>query len=570
MKRTIVSILLILMMAVTMVGCASQEDKEFAEKISVVEGYIEDGKLDMAEMMLKDLIDSRSELTKAHVMLVELLMGQDRNREAKEFIDNSLMGLSEDDIKGDIVAKQLKEIGDGIVIPSVPVTVEIQQIDNSDFPNVKLYAIFKDADGNLVDITNIGDLEVFESISNMKSQAVIDDVKKVLDSDKVSINLVLDSSGSMDENNKMNQAKEAAYQLIDQIDFAKGDQVQLMSFDDQVVTWTGFDDSYSDIRNAVAYINTGGRTALYDALYSSIWETYSQSGAKCVIAFTDGIENASSYSMHDVIELSKDTGIPVYIIGIGNDCDENTLSNIAANCSGAYFKADVGNLTVTLSNIYSSIYREKQALHQISFVSSSEDLTDIERNILLKMNDNSTYVGEGKRLYIPKPVMMNDFSNAYANKAYMVPSSDQREISNSDLNGLSLAELRIARNEIFARHGRKFNDAMLNKWFYSKNWYLRIRRKYEPKEFSKLSPSPLSSIEINNVNKILEVENSLINQGIIFPNIERRRLTPYDLMLKKNVLKSVLNNTTPDPNNKILTDNLEMIEEIYNKADIKY
>jgi len=80
-----------------------------------------------------------------------------------------------------------------------------------------------------------------------------------------------------------------------------------------------------------------------------------------------------------------------------------------------------------------------------------------------------------------------------------------RLITDSELDGLSRHELRIARNEIFARHGRMFSDPVLADWFNSKQWYQAIVHKYQPDVFDSM-PSPLSRIENDNIRKIRERE----------------------------------------------------------------
>ncbi len=63
-------------------------------------------------------------------------------------------------------------------------------------------------------------------------------------------------------------------------------------------------------------------------------------------------------------------------------------------------------------------------------------------------------------------------SEAYAvDDDYVFPDSDSRYISRSELVSLTDDELRIARNEIYARHGRRFNDPTLQAYFDSKSWY---------------------------------------------------------------------------------------------------
>lgn len=56
-------------------------------------------------------------------------------------------------------------------------------------------------------------------------------------------------------------------------------------------------------------------------------------------------------------------------------------------------------------------------------------------------------------------------------KDYIIPDSDSRYITDEDLTGLSDYEILLARNEIYARHGRIFVNEDLNSYFRSKSWY---------------------------------------------------------------------------------------------------
>lgn len=55
--------------------------------------------------------------------------------------------------------------------------------------------------------------------------------------------------------------------------------------------------------------------------------------------------------------------------------------------------------------------------------------------------------------------------------AYICPGSDSRYLTEADLAGLSDWQLLLARNEIYARHGRKFDDPNIRAYFESKSWY---------------------------------------------------------------------------------------------------
>ncbi|MCC8028237.1 MAG: BspA family leucine-rich repeat surface protein, partial [Lachnospiraceae bacterium] len=54
---------------------------------------------------------------------------------------------------------------------------------------------------------------------------------------------------------------------------------------------------------------------------------------------------------------------------------------------------------------------------------------------------------------------------------YILPTSSAVYLTEADLEGLTQDELRYARNEIYARHGRKFDDAELQAYFDAKSWY---------------------------------------------------------------------------------------------------
>ena len=54
---------------------------------------------------------------------------------------------------------------------------------------------------------------------------------------------------------------------------------------------------------------------------------------------------------------------------------------------------------------------------------------------------------------------------------YILPTSSSQYLTETDLEGLSSYELRLARNEIYARHGRTFQDSELQAYFDSQPWY---------------------------------------------------------------------------------------------------
>ncbi len=89
------------------------------------------------------------------------------------------------------------------------------------------------------------------------------------------------------------------------------------------------------------------------------------------------------------------------------------------------------------------------------------------------------------------------------NKDFIFADSDRVILTSSKIETLTAEELRIARNEIYARHNRKFKDADLQDYFDSKSWYHGL---YEPERFN---DNCLNTIEQKNIKLIKEVEDRL-------------------------------------------------------------
>lgn len=94
----------------------------------------------------------------------------------------------------------------------------------------------------------------------------------------------------------------------------------------------------------------------------------------------------------------------------------------------------------------------------------------------------------------------DNYSDSSEESEYVLPDSAKRKLKKSDLKGLSKEELRIARNEIYARHGRMFDDKKLQKYFDSQSWY---EGTVPASEFSE---DVLSSVEKKNVAFIRQFE----------------------------------------------------------------
>lgn len=85
---------------------------------------------------------------------------------------------------------------------------------------------------------------------------------------------------------------------------------------------------------------------------------------------------------------------------------------------------------------------------------------------------------------------------------YILPFSNERLATNADLATLSKDQLRLARNEIFARHGRIYETKDLNDYFSSQGWYTPTT------PADQWNDSVFSDIESMNVQQIASYEKS--------------------------------------------------------------
>lgn len=86
------------------------------------------------------------------------------------------------------------------------------------------------------------------------------------------------------------------------------------------------------------------------------------------------------------------------------------------------------------------------------------------------LEDSCEFSGESAE-YDPNANVDYSASEVQTSDDYILPNSDSEYISDRDLDGLTADECRLALNEIYARHGRKFNDPDYRAYFNSKSWY---------------------------------------------------------------------------------------------------
>ena len=91
---------------------------------------------------------------------------------------------------------------------------------------------------------------------------------------------------------------------------------------------------------------------------------------------------------------------------------------------------------------------------------------------------------------------------AFAENITLLPDATTKQYTQEDIQNMDLQTMCIARNEIYAKHGRKFVSQELQTWFNNQEWY---QGTIEPKDFPE---NTLNDIEQANVTMMWEYEKS--------------------------------------------------------------
>jgi len=290
--------------------------------------------------------------------------------------------------------------------------VRITQVDKSQFPNVTVYVSATDANGDpvglnpeTIQIHENG--ELMEPVNFQGGGAVVGG-----EAIPVTTMLVIDISGSMDKNDKISAAKEAAKAYINGM--RAGDQAGLITYDTQVYTVQPVTSDTAALIVAIDGLQTGSDTAMYNALIEAENALESVSGRKAIIVLTDGMDNQSSSTVDDVIGSISESGLSISAIGFGDTAatgqeglDEAGLMALAEGAGGQYaFATDAQ----TLSTLYQQYGQSLQSEYAITYVSPSTLRDGVNRSLTVSLSEIGVSM-EGE--YNPGGVLPEVSSNSW-------------------------------------------------------------------------------------------------------------------------------------------------------------
>jgi Ca-activated chloride channel homolog len=260
---------------------------------------------------------------------------------------------------------------------------------------VVLHASVSDRRGNLVPTVDPTAFHVFEN-------GVPQQIKVFRHEDlPVSLGIVIDGSGSMRQ--KLARVEAAAVALVHESN--PRDEVFIVNFNDQAFLDVPFTNDIHQLQQGLARIDSRGGTAMRDAIEMSL--RYTKQSAKkekrVLLVITDGNDNASRFSLDQIVRQAAQTEVVIYAIGLfsqekRSDAAEarQALAKLTSETGGlVFYPNDVGEV----QRLAVDIARDIRSQYVIAYSPDVEILDGSYRRIKLTVTGPGSPVARTRRGY---------------------------------------------------------------------------------------------------------------------------------------------------------------------------
>lgn len=312
---------------------------------------------------------------------------------------------------------------------SGPYDVRIEQVDAGEFPLVTLFALVTNPASSEI----IGDLTQ-EDFVVTEDGAQVEIVKfSAGNPGTISTVLTIDQSGSMEAEDKLAGAKQAARVFVDQM--RPQDQVALIVFDSSVTIWQDFTSDQNQLYQRIDAIALGNGTAWYDGVWRTVDLMMDVTGRRNAILLSDGKDlreggllqsilgsAGSQHSFEETIEYARSNSVAIHTIGFGTQdnrdvgdvvgFDEKRLKRMAEVTGGIYHHSPTAE---QLRKLYLSFAKNTQKEYVITVRSGRASYDGTRRGLRVTVDGS---IGSGD--YVEQH-LLNVESNLWVALALLAP-----------------------------------------------------------------------------------------------------------------------------------------------------
>jgi VWFA-related protein len=222
--------------------------------------------------------------------------------------------------------------------------------------------------------------------------------------------ILLDTSGSMNE--KLSLAQEAAVRFARSL--KSGDQVQVVEFNDRVLTLADFTSDLDRVEQAIRQTQARGATALYNALYVSLKDLHGENpeelDRRAMVVLSDGNDTGSIVGFEDVKEQARKGSVVIYAISLrATEADlvkdkyrnaKYELDVLARESGGvSYAPTKIGDL----AGVYEEIANELKTQYSLGYVSTNAVADGTWRRLQILSKEAGTQIRSRGGYFAPRP-----------------------------------------------------------------------------------------------------------------------------------------------------------------------
>jgi Ca-activated chloride channel family protein len=235
---------------------------------------------------------------------------------------------------------------------------------------VPIYATVTDTKGELVPDLTREDFEILDN--NVRQDLIVFENQ----TQPVTAVVMIDSSGSM--TNSLKLVKAGAEQFV--IRLLPQDKAQVGAFNDKIQFSGTFTSDRDELVAALADLDFGNPTRLYDALDQSLDRLAPIEGRRVIVVLTDGEDTSSKRSQGDVLNRATTDEVMIYGIGLESDYfdgvrrvrtnPDRVVRRIADETGGGYYLLKA---TSDLNTTFTRIAQELHSQYVLGFTPAALD-----------------------------------------------------------------------------------------------------------------------------------------------------------------------------------------------------
>lgn len=237
-------------------------------------------------------------------------------------------------------------------------------IDDYQVNFVELFTTVTDRDGDFVEDLDLAEVKVLEDGEPQEVRRF----ERVRDL-PINAGLIIDTSTSMLR--LLNEVEKAAHRFLEDV-LTERDRAALITFNDAPTLQVRFTSDTEILAGGLAGLVAEGETALYDSIIYGLHYFSGMRGKRAVVVLTDGEDSSSRYSYRDTLEFARQTGVAIYLIGIGLPSEPQSraiMRELAKETGGdTFFIERVSHL----EKVYESIQLELRSQYLVAYQSSSK------------------------------------------------------------------------------------------------------------------------------------------------------------------------------------------------------